>query len=170
MGMDLKVSLDFYFEMDHSVKFEHKETKYRCENIDCEDHKRSSIFKNANFCSKCGKAIENILVSSGNKFPNPHEFLANHLPGSEIVTTFNEDSGIEDCYWQYNYSSETLERIIGDFDVECGGILNLNDFNAKQLINDFKKEAPVAHLIEVFERIYGVGTLQVKAGLIASHG
>lgn len=169
MGVHLKVELGFYFELDESVKEKSHITKYRCSNTLCAEHYNELTYKHSDFCGKCGNANEEINVPSGDKFPSLYDFCEEHFNAHDIVTLSNNEYGTDGSQWLYNRQSETLDYLIGDFNVADGGTLNLSTFNAAQLLTDFKKETDVIAFIKAFEAVYGIGTIQARIGLLSEY-
>lgn len=170
MGVHLQVKLQFFLELDHSTQEEHFTKKRQCSNNDCQNHKPGRA-SSGNFCQTCGNSNEDVKISIGNKFMSPYEFIENHVPSCShmFVNSSNECNDDDDCYWIYNRTHEVIKSLMGDFEIELGGVLDLTSLDLKQCVNEFKQEPNTKLIIDKFEEVYGKGTIQAKIGIISEY-
>lgn len=156
MGYSAYSYVGAYIELPE-VETTYTKTVRRCSDESCSNHTKEDMPKDASFCVKCGKAIEELAVS---------------VKKSKVIDYYSlgEKYGFDSELFsqvQNNRSILIPNRYFGEIESWDGDEEVLKEFNWDDAINAIKEYTKNAQVfIDKVKEVYGI-ELQVKFGVVS---
>lgn len=162
---------NFYFEILEKIDMVKIVERYKCSNEKCKEHnKKGTIKKEKNFCCECGSEI--LKLSEKCVIPNtPYKFCEEYLNGDEMVSYPYEVelSNTNNQIWLYNYKVDFIPEHINKFNLDDGGIIDLEEIDVSNYLKMFKELNDIKFLISKLNEVFGENGYKIKYGLVAGY-
>lgn len=158
MGMNLTVSLGFYFRVN-PVEVETEKSFTICSNKECSEYGKNSDKK---FCSQCGSKIEKITKKETKESSRPYDILPSKFEDSVF-----QAEGSEKGIWLLNIAYPEFKIFDRNFDKyqECENYQIPFDKIAEKLESLQTEDSKLKEIIDYMKEKHGEDSIQLEYGI-----